>query len=434
MMGLGKREQFNLGNGGAKSLMPGSHVCRFGFRSSLFHRSLVGLILVHLVGLGGAQLSAEVLEIPEALRKVYAGEAPTSLEQLRLMEEHQQKLAALITECTVGIRVGGSQGSGVLISKEGYILTAAHVAVRPNTPCIVILPDGRFVRGTTLGLNRTRDAGLVKIITRAPPEKATDSASGSDEVKETKESRKNPESEPSAEEPPEGTSQKESDGAEPPVANVRREELPEPNFPHLEMASGEEIRQGMWCIATGHPGGYQRERKPVVRLGRILFVSPHLLRSDCILVGGDSGGPLCDMSGRVIGIHSRIGAPITMNLHVPISVFRDSWERLKRGESWGRLPGSRPRVGPTVLGVRGDPKTEKAKILSVDPGLPAEKAGIRPGDLILRFDGKRVPDFATLARLVQSHKPGDVVLIELQRGDELMQLKVTLGERAPSGD
>ncbi len=371
---------------------------------------------------------AESLEIPKELREIYAGGTPRTLEQLQRMEQHQQKLAELVTECTVGIRVNASKGSGVLISKDGYILTAAHVAIRANVPCLVILPDGRQLRGVTLGLNRGRDAGLVKIVTREtePDRSSTGNSQEEDTVTET-EGENGGEDEPSAEEPPAG----ESGSANEPPQPRGRELLPEPDFTHLELAPANQVKQGMWCVATGHPGGYQRERKPVVRLGRVLFVSPTLLRTDCVLVGGDSGGPLCDMSGRVIGIHSRIGGPITMNLHVPIGVFHDSWDRLVKGEVWGKLPGSRPDVAGAVLGVRGDPEAGEARITSVQPGLPAEKAGIRPGDIILKFDGKAVPDFSSLVELVRARKPGDKVLIELRREDELIQVKVTLAERKP---
>ncbi len=378
--------------------------------------------LVAWLAATGTLVFAESLEIPKELREIYAGGTPRTLEQLQRMEQHQQKLAELVTECTVGIRVNASQGSGVLISKDGYILTAAHVAIRANLPCLVILPDGRQLRGVTLGLNRGRDAGLVKIVTReTEPDRSSTRNSHDQDGGGEAEGENGAEDEPSAEEPPAGETPRPRG----------RELLPEPDFTHLELAPADQVTQGMWCVATGHPGGYQRQRKPVVRLGRVLFVSPTLLRTDCVLVGGDSGGPLCDMSGRVIGIHSRIGGPITMNLHIPIGVFHDSWDRLVKGEVWGKLPGSRPDVAGAVLGVRGDPDSNQARIASVQPGLPAEKAGIRPGDIILKFDGKAVPDFSSLVELVRARKPGDKVLIELRRKDELIQVKVTLAERKP---
>src|SRR5439155_1167247 len=60
-----------------------------------------------------------------------------------------------------------------------------------------------------------------------------------------------------------------------------------------------------------------------------------LVRTDCALVGGDSGGPLFDMRGKVIGIHSRIGPFITTNIHVPVDTYRETWDKLAASEDWG---------------------------------------------------------------------------------------------------
>ncbi len=355
----------------------------------------IALWLAVVLGIVSA-VHADSLDIPPELAEIYAGQPPQTLQQLQAMETHQRKLAALVTRATVGIRVGASQGSGVIVSKDGLILTAAHVASRPHAPCLIILHDGRQVFGKTLGLNRTRDAGMVKIDATQPSAAASEG-------------------------------QPEGDGGE----NEQENAPAEMEWPFLDLASGEELKQGMWCVATGHPGGYERGREPVVRVGRILFTSTNLIRTDCVLVGGDSGGPLCDMQGRVIGIHSRIGGPITMNLHVPIGPFRESWDRLLAGDAWGTLPGSRPVITGAAIGVRADPSATDARIGSVEPGMPAAKAGIQAGDVILKFDGEPVPDFATLAKLVRAHEPGDQVLVELRRGDEMIQLKITIGQRTP---
>src|SRR4029077_15044098 len=80
----------------------------------------------------------------------------------------------------------------------------------------------------------------------------------------------------------------------------------------------------------------QLGRPPVVRVGRILETTPKYLRTDCTLVGGDSGGPLFDMNGKVIGIHSRIGGSISFNIHVPVDTYAETWEKLAASEVWGR--------------------------------------------------------------------------------------------------
>ena len=391
-------------------------------------------------------ISAETVELPAPLKGVYEGQPPRSLADLKLMESHQQKLAELTVACTVGIRVGASQGSGVIISADGYILTAAHVAGRPKVPCAIILPDGTIVRGITLGLNRTRDAGLVRI-TAETDDPGTDDSPAPDENKKPEPKDKQTDSGDEQKKPEklkeQPSSKKKDEQQEKPTSVIDEEseekEALKPadkskSWRHLDMAPSDTVRQGMWCVATGHPGGYERGRRPVVRLGRVLFISPTVLRTDCVLVGGDSGGPLCDMQGRVIGIHSRIGGPITMNLHVPIKPFHDSWDRLADGESWGTLPGTRPPITGAVIGVQGDPDADEAVIESIEPGLPADKAGIQVGDVIRRFDGETVPDFATLRKLVRSHKPGDKVLVELRRGNETIQLKLEIGKRTGSGE
>ncbi len=133
---------------------------------------------------------------------------------------------------------------------------------------------------------------------------------------------------------------------EPPVLRDKPVE-----WPYAEMGDTADLTPGSWCMALGHPGGYQDDRRPVVRFGRILSINRSVMESDCKLVGGDSGGPLFDMTGRVIGIHSRIGSKVTKNLHVPVNNYRADWERLARGNSWGSLLDV---SGRPVIGVLGE--------------------------------------------------------------------------------
>ncbi len=178
-------------------------------------------------------------------------------------------------------------------------------------------------------------------------------------------------------------------------------------------------------LALGHPGGYESGRRPVLRMGRILDIEDDEIRTDCTLVGGDSGGPLFDMEGRVIGIHSRIGGPLTANIHVPIQTYQDTWDRLAAGESWGLPLGS---SGP-YIGVMGDPDAQDARIIEVYPDTPAEKAGIQVGDVIVKFDGRAISDFASLARAVQASRPGSKVKIEVRRGETTVAVDLEIGQR-----
>lgn len=297
------------------------------------------------------------------LAKIFAGSAPENVGELKAMEQHIRNLTEKLTKCTVGVRVGAAQGSGVIIDKEGHVLTAGHVVGKPGRDVVFILPDGKQVRGKTLGMNRGIDSGLMKITTKG-------------------------------------------------------------DWPTMEMGDAAKLKSGQWVMATGHPGGYRRGRTPVVRVGRVLANRKSVVVTDCTLVGGDSGGPLFDMDGKIIGIHSRIGGSLAENMHVPVNTYEETWDRLVKGENWGNTPGNAPFVG-----VVGDREADNCRIAEVYPGTPADKAGIKTGDVITKFDGKDVSDFSTLAGLVQKKKPKDKVKIEILRGEDTLKIELVVGRR-----
>ncbi|HTN75559.1 MAG TPA: trypsin-like peptidase domain-containing protein [Pirellulaceae bacterium] len=316
-------------------------------------------------------VAAEMTVASPLLERIFAGEPPQSVADLKEMQGHLQKLSEQLIPCTVGVRVGAAQGSGVIISKDGYVLTAAHVVGKPNIDVTFILPDGRTAKGRTLGMNRTIDAGLMKI----------------------------------------------TDDAE--------KIIQKPSWPFVEMGASADLKEGQWCVATGHPGGYERGRQPVVRFGRVLQNHDTVIMTDCTLVGGDSGGPLFDMQGRVIGINSRIAGPLNANMHVPVNTFRDTWDRLVAAEAWGSMAGNAP-----FLGVQGDPESKDAKIAKVFPGTPAEQAGLKVGDLVLKVDGQEITEFAKLSSLVGDKSPGDKMKLQVKRGEETLEIEVTIGKRS----
>jgi serine protease Do len=298
-------------------------------------------------------------------------DTPTSVAELRAMQKTIREVSKRVVPATVGVQIGAAMGSGVIVSEDGYVMTAGHVSGKPGRKVNIILHDGRRVKGTTLGANYGIDAGLIKI---------------NDEGK----------------------------------------------YPFVEKGGIKEVHEGQWCIATGHPGGYQQGRTPVVRVGRILAKRDRVLVSDCTLIGGDSGGPLFDLEGKVIGINSRIGGPLTANIHVPISTYNVTWDRLAKSEAWGKashmMRGSGgPPVGSPYIGVIADRTDDQAKITGVTPGSPAEKAGIKAGDIINKFADKAIGDFASLAALVRKQKPGDKISVEVLRGEETVTLELTLG-------
>jgi len=197
-------------------------------------------------------------------------------------------------------------------------------------------------------------------------------------------------------------------------------------FPYAELGDSSGVKERSWCIAMGHPGGYQSERGIVLRLGQVLHVSTDAITTGCALVGGDSGGPLFDMDGRVIGINSRIAERLTTNMHVPVNAFQDkgAWNRMVKGDVWGHMPGQTP-----WLGVQGDEETREAKITGVTPKSPAEKFDLKPGDVILKFDDREIASFQALKDAVAECHANEKVKLLIRRGSQLKDVELKLGRR-----
>lgn len=307
---------------------------------------------------------------------ILQGGEPKSVQDLMLLQKQQTAVADKIKAVTVHIEQGSAQGSGVIITGDGYVLTAAHVAGKPNRDAWIRMPDGKRVRGRTLGMNRYMDAGLVKI---------TDSRSEKQEVQ----------------------------------GQLVEKTVP---WPHATLGTSAQIQPGHWVIATGHPGGWNKERNAVVRVGRVVETMQSTLVTDCALIGGDSGGPLFDLQGKLVGIHSRIGTDVGDNMHVPIDVFADSWDRMARNEAWGTLPGYKPRIG-----VSGSETNPEAIITEIVPESPAAQAGIRVGDIIRKFDGTSIRSFQELKNAVDASLPGDRVRVDVERAGKVLELRLVIG-------
>jgi serine protease Do len=321
---------------------------------------ILGLLVTGANAARGDDSKPAAPRLPAVFDKV----APENLEDLKAIEDQVEKVVKKVLPCTVGVRIAERQGSGVIVSKDGYVLTAGHVSIEAGQELTLVLSDGKTVKGKTLGANRGIDSGMIKI---------------------------------------EGNRE----------------------WPFAEMGKTSDLKPGQWCISCGHPGGYRIGRTPVVRLGRLLRVGNRTLVSDCTLVGGDSGGPLFDMEGKVIGIHSRIGDALVANVHVPVDTYRDTWGRLAKGDVW--VDNEQP-----WLGVQGEPDRKDAVISDVLKGSPAEKAGLKPKDVIKKFNGDAVGDLDDLGERILKKKPGDEVTLEVQRGKEKLTLKVVLAKRRRS--
>jgi len=207
------------------------------------------------------------------------------------------------------------------------------------------------------------------------------------------------------------------------------DKAPPGGWPYCEMGTSSELNAGQWCLAVGHPGGFQRGRTPPVRLGRVLRSSPTALVTDCTIVGGDSGGPLFDMQGRVIGINSRIAMDLATNMHVPIDTFRLDWDSLIKGEVIGsmRERTSRRRRG-AEFGAKldPDPKAIDARIVEVERESPAAKAGLKVGDVILEYNGREASRNTVRYRLRRA-RAGDKVKLKVKRGSDVLELEVQFG-------
>jgi serine protease Do len=308
----------------------------------------------------------------EDLPKVFSKDLPEGVQDLKDIQKHVKKIVERVMRSTVGLQIGNSQGSGIIIDKEGHILTAAHVSGEAGRKVLIVLPDGTRVKGITRGANVGIDSGMVQI-------------------------------------------------AEPDV-----------EFPYVEMGHSADLKRGQWVIAIGHPGGYQQGRAPVVRVGRVLDANGKLIRTDCALVGGDSGGPLFDMHGRVVGIHSRIGGSITFNIHVPVDTYTETWDRLAASEVWGspfNFFAKTKQSAEPFLGVRPDPDGKAFTIAAVTPNSPAAKADLRAGDVIVKIADREVGTISDFDTVLRTKQPGNAVTLVIERGNEQLTITVTLGRR-----
>lgn len=344
-----------------------------------FAGSVISLVLAVLVappGAGAQQAqdappaaapSPVSLETPPATAAVLAAKSPANADDLRLIQKQLQQVIARALPATVAVEIRGAAGSGVIVNKQGIVLTAAHVVGRAGRRAWVQLPDGRRLPGRSLGANHDVDAGMIKL------------------------------------------------------------DDPPADLPFVPMADVRELQPGEWVVTIGQPGGIVEDRAPPVRFGRVLFRGDGILCTDCKLVGGDSGGPLFNMRGEVVGIHSSIGPMVTHNFHVPIASFRDDWSRLAGGEVWGgRYEGRPDGRERALLGVSGHSQEGRCVITQVFPGMPAETAGVAVGDVIRAVDGREIGTFEELAKSVYVKQPGDTMELSVERAGEMLKLTAKL--------
>lgn len=307
-----------------------------------------------------ASVLAAALLTPALAKEVH------SVGDLKEIESQVQSLVDKTLPCTVCVisPSGGGAGSGVTVSADGLVLTAAHVTQAAGEELFVLFPDGRKVKAKSLGANRLRDAGMVQITEPGP-------------------------------------------------------------YPFVELGKSEDLKNNDWCVSLGHAGGFQRDRTPPVRLGRIL-ANGRFVVTDCTIISGDSGGPLFDLEGHVIGIHSNIGESLSQNQHVPIDVFHEDWERMKQGETWGGRQRFNPRQ--LIIGVQlsPQPNDDGVVVAGITPRSPADTAGIETGDIITQIDGEAMASPADIVGVVSGKSSGDKITLKVNRGDETKDFELRL--------
>jgi len=269
-----------------------------------------------------------------------------------------------------------SLGSGFVISKDGYILTNEHV-VEGADEITVKLTDKREYKAKVIGTDKRTDIALIKI---------------------------------------------EPTGA----------------LPAVKFGDPAKLKVGEWVIAIGSPFGFENTVTAgiVSGKGRIMQDANLVpfIQTDVAINVGNSGGPLFNMRGEVVGINSRLFSPtgtyFGIAFAIPIDVALDVQTQL---QAKGRV--SRGKIGVAIQEVSKDlatsfglDKPRGALVVSVEKGSPAERAGIESSDIITRFDGKPIESQSDLPRFVAAIRPGTKSDLEVWRKGAAHPLSITVGE------
>ncbi len=274
-------------------------------------------------------------------------------------------------------RFARSMGSGFVISDDGYILTNHHV-VENADEIQVLFADRQEYTATVVGSDRRSDLALLKI-------------KGQD-------------------------------------------------LPTLEFAATDSLEVGAWVLAIGSPFGldYSVTAGIVSAIGRSIPTQKGenyvpFIQTDVAINPGNSGGPLFNLEGQVVGINSQIysrsGGSIGLSFAIPASVAVGVIEQLK---DHGKV--QRGWLGVAIQDVNkrlaeslqlGTP--QGALINAVEQGSPADKGGIKPGDVIVRFDGQIIVDSGDLPHVVGMMAPGENAKVEIYREGKRKKLTMKVG-------
>jgi serine protease Do len=264
-------------------------------------------------------------------------------------------------------------GSGFILSSDGLIMTNAHV-VEGADEVIVTLTDKREFKAKLIGADKRSDVALVKI-----------DAVGLPAVK---------------------------------VGDVSR------------------LRVGEWVMAIGSPFGLENTVTAGIVSAKQRDTGDYLpfIQTDVAINPGNSGGPLINMRGEVVGINSQIysrsGGSMGISFAIPMdeAVRVSEQLRVSGRVSRGRIGVQIDQVTKEVAESIGLGKAQGALVRAVEPGAPAEKAGVEAGDIIVKFEGKAVEKSSDLPRMVGSTKPGTRSALTVFRRGSYKDLSVTIAE------
>ncbi|MDM0004158.1 DegQ family serine endoprotease [Variovorax sp. J22G73] len=267
-------------------------------------------------------------------------------------------------------------GSGFILTADGYVMTNAHV-VEDASEVLVTLPDKREFKAKIVGADKRTDVAVVKI-----------EASG---------------------------------------------------LPAVKVGDISKLRVGEWVMAIGSPFGLENTVTAGIVSAKQRDTGEYLpfIQTDVAINPGNSGGPLINMRGEVVGINSQIysrsGGFMGISFSIPIDeAIRVSDQLRTSGRvSRGRIGVQIDQVTKDVAEAIGLGKAQGALVRGVEAGSPGEKAGVEPGDVITKFDGKAIEKPSDLPRLVGNTKPGTKSTLTVFRRGASRDLSVTIAEIEP---
>jgi serine protease Do len=351
----------------------------------------VGVVLAMAAVLGGGPAVAQPVETPPA--RLWQEAPPAAVDpEIARLNDALTRLAEALKPAIVQIHVrrGGGKadgddghrramGSGFVIHPDGYVVTNAHV-VDEATDVQVRLASGRRVRGQVIGRDGRVDVALVKI-------QATE------------------------------------------------------KLPVLPLGDSDRIRVGELVMALGHPFGLEHSVSfgIVSRKGAPLSsTSPgfDFIQTDAVVNPGNSGGPLVDLRGQVIGVNFAAARNGSIGFAIPANLVKVLLpELLAKGRmEWGWLGVRIEEVTEDNAGDYGLPTPRGVAIQSVMPDQPAARAGVRARDVVVSVDGSVVMTHRELQRMIAATPAGKTVRLRLIRDGQEQDLPVIVGRYPETGE